>query len=174
MEFSVSGEIEVEKATAVAVRVGSGPIRCRDIGGPVSAESESGDVLIESAAGNVVVLSDSGNMIQRPGGRLRLVTESGDVELEIAGRFAGGEVSTATGDVSLSLGRRPILEARRSPSPGNLDVPGVEVPLAPTAPAAAPSGWAPEGAASMSAPFPATWRSNPQFQLSKSLFISLR
>jgi hypothetical protein len=126
---SVSGEIEVEKAAAVAVRVGSGPIRCRDIGGPVSAESESGDVLVESAAGNVVVLSESGDIsIQSPGGRLRLVTESGDVELEIVGRFAGGEVSTSTGDVSLSLGEAD-LELRAETLSGNLDIPGVEVPL---------------------------------------------
>ncbi|HUW41521.1 MAG TPA: DUF4097 family beta strand repeat-containing protein [Rectinemataceae bacterium] len=126
---SVSGEIEVEKVTSVAVRVGSGLIRCRDIAGPVSAESESGDVVVESAAGNVVVLSESGDIsIQRPGGRLRLVTESGDVELEIAGRFAGGEVSTSTGDVSLSLGGAD-LELRAETLSGNLDVPGVEIPL---------------------------------------------
>jgi len=125
---SVSGEVEVEGSAAVEVRVGSGPIRCRDICGPVSAESESGDVMVEAAAGNVIVLSGSGDIsIQRPGGRLRIATESGDVELELEGRFAGGEVSTSTGDVSLVLSGAD-LELRAETLSGALEVPGVELP----------------------------------------------
>jgi DUF4097 and DUF4098 domain-containing protein YvlB len=126
---SVSGEIVVEGAAGVTARLGSGSLRCREISGPVSAETESGDVLIESAIGNVVVLSGSGDVsIQRPGGRLRVATTVGDVELELAGRFAGGEVSTSSGDVSLALSGSD-LELRAETLSGELDAPGADISL---------------------------------------------
>jgi len=124
---SEAGNIEAEGAASISARVGSGSLRCRDIGGSVSIESGAGDVSVESAAGNVVIISSSGDVsVLKPGGRLRISSASGDVELELVGRFQGGEVSTSSGDVSLSL-TGADLELRAETLSGGLDAPGAEV-----------------------------------------------
>ncbi len=121
------GMIEAEGSAGLTARVGAGSLRCRGIGGPVSVESQSGDVAVEEASGNVIVISASGDVsVQRPGGRLRICSGSGDVELELVGRFLGGEVSTSSGDVSLSLSDAD-LELRAETLSGGLEAPGAEI-----------------------------------------------
>jgi DUF4097 and DUF4098 domain-containing protein YvlB len=127
---SSEGGVEIEKAQKVNARLSSGALRCRDISDSINAETQSGDVTVEASGGNVVVLSSSGDVsILKPGGRLRVVSGSGDVELELAGRFAGGEISTTTGDVSLSLSGSD-LELRAETLSGRLDGSESEQPLA--------------------------------------------
>lgn len=126
---SSEGGVEVEKAQKVSARLVSGALRCRDISDSISAVTQSGDVSVEASGGNIVVISSSGDVsILRPGGRLRVSSGSGDVELELQGRFAGGEISTTTGDVSLSLGGSD-LELRAETLSGQLDGPGADQPL---------------------------------------------
>jgi len=118
---SAEGGVQIEKAQKVSAKVVSGALRCRDISDSINAETQSGDVTVEASGGNVVVLSASGDVsILKPGGRLRVSSGSGDVELEVSGRFAGGEISTTTGDVSLSLAGSD-LELRAETLSGRLD-----------------------------------------------------
>jgi DUF4097 and DUF4098 domain-containing protein YvlB len=118
---SFEGGVEIERAQKVNARVVSGQLRCRDISDSIEAESQSGDVTVEASGGNVVVQSASGDVsILKPGGRLRVSSGSGDVELEVSGRFAGGEITTTTGDVSLSLAGSD-LELRAETLSGRLD-----------------------------------------------------
>jgi DUF4097 and DUF4098 domain-containing protein YvlB len=126
---SSTGGVEVEKAYKVSAKLVSGALRCREISDSIHAETQSGDVTVEASGGNVVVLSNSGDIaVLRPGGRLRVAGGTGDVELELSGRFAGGEISTTTGDVSLSLAGSD-LELRAETLSGQLDGPGAEQPF---------------------------------------------
>jgi hypothetical protein len=123
---SMTGCIEVENATKVSAKLVSGTLRCRDIADSIHAETQSGDVNLEASGGNIVVVSAAGDIsVLRPGGRLRVAGGTGDVELEVAGRFAGGEISTTTGDVSLTL-EGSDLELRAETLSGQLDGPGAE------------------------------------------------
>jgi DUF4097 and DUF4098 domain-containing protein YvlB len=123
---SSEGGIDVEKSRKVSARLVSGALRCRDISDSIDVETQSGDISIETSAANVVAQSDSGEIsVLRPGGRLRVSGGSGDVELELQGRFAGGEVSTGSGDVSIALGGSD-LELRAETLSGKLDAPGTE------------------------------------------------
>jgi DUF4097 and DUF4098 domain-containing protein YvlB len=125
---STEGGVEVEKARKVSARLKSGTLTCREIEESINAETQSGDISIESSSGNVVAQSSSGDIyVLKPGGRLRVVGGSGDVELEVQGHFAGGEISTTTGDVSLSLSGSD-LELRAETLSGRLDAPGAEQP----------------------------------------------
>jgi hypothetical protein len=124
-----SGGIEVEKSRKVCAKLVSGALRCREISDSIVAESKSGDICVEASGGNIVVISASGDIaVLRPGGRLRVEGGTGDVELELQGKFAGGEISTTTGDVSLSLSDSD-LELRAETLSGRLDGPGAEQPL---------------------------------------------
>jgi hypothetical protein len=126
---SSAGGVEVEKAAKVSARLVSGALKCRDISDSIHAETQSGDVTVEASGGNVVVMSSSGDIaVLRPGGRLRVAGGTGDVELELSGHFAGGEISTTTGDVSLALAGSD-LELRAETLSGQLDGPGAEQPL---------------------------------------------
>ncbi|MGA2546752.1 MAG: DUF4097 family beta strand repeat-containing protein [Rectinemataceae bacterium] len=126
---SSAGGVEVEKAFTVNAKLISGALRCREISDSIHAETQSGDVTVEASGGNVVVLSTSGDIsVLRPRGRLRVAGGSGDVELELFGRFAGGEISTTTGDVSLALAGSD-LELRAETLSGQLDGPGSDQPL---------------------------------------------
>jgi hypothetical protein len=126
---SSEGRVEVESSTSVSAKLATGAFRCRDISGSVNAETQSGDVSVEAAGGNVVIMSASGDIsVLKPGGRLRVVGGAGDVELEIAGRFLGGEVSTTSGDVSLALSGSD-LELRAETLSGELDAPGADLAL---------------------------------------------
>jgi DUF4097 and DUF4098 domain-containing protein YvlB len=126
---SSEGGVEIEKALKVNARLVSGALRCRDISDSINAETQSGDVTVEASGGNIVILSASGDVsILKPGGRLRVSSGSGDVELELQGRFAGGEISTTTGDVSLSLAGSD-LELRAETLSGQLDGPGSDQSL---------------------------------------------
>ncbi len=125
---SSAGGVDVEKAIKVSAKLVSGTLRCRDISDSIHAETQSGDVTVEASGGNIVVLSNSGDIaVLRPGGRLRVAGGTGDVELEVAGHFAGGEISTTTGDVSLVLAGSD-LELRAETLSGQLDGPGAEQP----------------------------------------------
>jgi DUF4097 and DUF4098 domain-containing protein YvlB len=127
---STEGGVEIEMAQKVSAKLVSGPLRCRDISDSINAETKSGDVTVEASGGNVVVQSNSGDVsILKPGGRLRVSSGSGDVELELTGRFAGGEISTTTGDVSLSLAGSD-LELRAETLSGRLDGSEAEQPFA--------------------------------------------
>jgi len=126
--ISSAGGIEIENALKVSAKVISGKLRCREISDSIHAETQSGDVIVEASGGNVVVLSSSGDIaVLRPGGRLRVAGGTGDVELELSGRFAGGEISTTTGDVSLAL-EGSDLELRAETLSGQLDGPGADQP----------------------------------------------
>jgi len=126
---SSAGGVEVEKAFKVSAKLVSGTLRCREISDSIHAETQSGDVTVEASGGNIVVLSGSGDIaVLRPGGRLRVAGGTGDVELEVSGHFAGGEISTTTGDVSLALSGSD-LELRAETLSGQLDGPGAEQPL---------------------------------------------
>ena len=126
---SSAGGVEVEKAFRVSAKLVSGTLRCREISDSIHAETQSGDVTVEASGGNVVVVSASGDIaVLRPGGRLRVAGGSGDVELEVQGRFAGGEISTTTGDVSLALAGSD-LDLRAETLSGQLDAPGAEQPI---------------------------------------------
>ncbi len=119
----------MEKAFRVSAKLLSGALRCREISDSIHAETQSGDVTVEASGGNVVVVSASGDIaVLRPGGRLRVAGGTGDVELEVQGRFAGGEITTTTGDVSLALVGSD-LELRAETLSGQLDAPGAEQPL---------------------------------------------
>jgi len=130
VEASTStGGVDVEKAFTVNAKLVSGTLFCREIADSIHAETQSGDVTVEASGGNVVVLSISGDIaVLRPGGRLRVAGGSGDVELELTGRFAGGEITTTTGDVSLAL-EGSDLELRAETLSGQLDGPGSDQPL---------------------------------------------
>jgi DUF4097 and DUF4098 domain-containing protein YvlB len=126
---SSTGGIEVERAHKVSAKLASGALRCREISDTICVETQSGDVYVESSGGNVVVVSSSGDIsVLKPGGRLRVEGGTGDVELELQGHFAGGEISTTTGDVSLSLAGSD-LELRAETLSGKLEAPGAEQPL---------------------------------------------
>lgn len=126
---SSEGGVEIEKARRVSARLVSGALTCREIEESINAETQSGDITIEASSGNVVAQSASGDIyVLKPGGRLRVSGGSGDVELEVLGRFAGGEISTTTGDVSLSLAGSD-LELRAETLSGKLDAPGAEQPV---------------------------------------------
>jgi DUF4097 and DUF4098 domain-containing protein YvlB len=126
---SSAGGVEVEKAFSVNAKLISGALHCREISDYIHAETQSGDVTVEASGGNVVVLSTSGEIaVLRPRGRLRVAAGTGDVELELTGRFAGGEISTTTGDVSLALAGSD-LELRAETLSGQLDGPGSDQPL---------------------------------------------
>jgi DUF4097 and DUF4098 domain-containing protein YvlB len=126
---SSAGGIEIEKAQKVNAKLVSGAFRCRDIADSINAQTKSGDISVETSGGNVVVLSDSGDIsVLKPGGRLRVEGGTGDVELEVQGHFAGGEISTTSGDVSLSLSESD-LELRAETLSGRLDAPGAEQPV---------------------------------------------
>jgi hypothetical protein len=130
---SSSGGVEIENAIKVSAKLVSGALRCREITDSIQAETQSGDVTIESSGGNVVVISVSGDIaVLRPKGRLRVAGGTGDVELELQGRFAGGEISTTTGDVSLALAGSD-LELRAETLSGQLLAPGTD-PLLTTGP----------------------------------------
>jgi DUF4097 and DUF4098 domain-containing protein YvlB len=125
---SSEGGIEVEKACKVSAKLVSGALRCREISDSINAETQSGDITVESSGGNIVAQSASGDIaVLKPGGRLRVAGGSGDVELELQGHFAGGEISTTSGDVSLSL-EDSDLELRVETLSGKLNAPGVEQP----------------------------------------------
>jgi DUF4097 and DUF4098 domain-containing protein YvlB len=125
---SSTGGVVIEKAFKVSVKALSGKLHCREISDSIRAETQSGDVIVEASGGNVVVLSASGDIaVLRPGGRLRVAGGTGDVELELEGHFAGGEISTTTGDVSLALAGSD-LELRAETLSGQLDGPGAEQP----------------------------------------------
>jgi DUF4097 and DUF4098 domain-containing protein YvlB len=126
---SSEGGVEIEKARRVNARLVSGSLTCREIEESINVESQSGDITIEASLGNVVAQSVSGDIyVLKPGGRLRVSGGSGDVELEVLGHFAGGEISTTTGDVSLSLAGSD-LELRAETLSGRLDAPGAEQPV---------------------------------------------
>lgn len=126
---SSEGGVEVEKSRKLSARLVSGALVCREISDSIDVETESGDITVESSLGNVVAQSESGDIsVLHPGGRLRVAGGSGDVELELQGRFAGGEISTTTGDVSLALSDSD-LELRAETLSGKLDAPGAEQPL---------------------------------------------
>lgn len=126
---SAEGRIEIECSSSVNAKLSTGALQCRDISGSVNAETQSGDISLETVGGNVVVTSSAGDIsVLKPGGRLRVVGGSGDVELEIAGRFLGGEVSTTSGDVSLSLSGSD-LELRAETLSGELNAPGAEISM---------------------------------------------
>jgi len=127
---SAEGGVEIENSQKVSAKLVSGLLRCREISDTIIAETQSGDVSVEAPGGNVVIQSSSGDVsILKPGGRLRVSSGSGDVELEVSGHFAGGEISTATGDVSLSLGGSD-LELRAETLSGKLDGTESEQPFA--------------------------------------------
>lgn len=124
---SVSGLVSLERVQSAIIRSLDGEIRCRDVSGHISAESQTGDVLVDTVGGNVVVISTSGDItVQQPAGRLRLFSGTGDIELEISGEFAGGEVGTSEGDISLSLSETEI-ELRCETLAGSITAPGCTI-----------------------------------------------
>lgn len=126
---SSEGGVEIEGARKVSARLVAGALRCREISDSIDAETQSGDITVESSEGDVIAQSESGDIsVLRPGGRLRVSGGSGDVELELQGRFAGGEVSTTTGDISLAISGSD-LELRAETLSGRLDAPGAEQPV---------------------------------------------
>jgi DUF4097 and DUF4098 domain-containing protein YvlB len=110
----------------VSARLVSGALRCRDISDSIHAETQSGDVTVEASGGNIVVISAIGRCVDPQAGRqARVSSGTGDVELELQGRFAGGEISTTTGDVSLASAGSD-LELRAETLSGQLDGPGAD------------------------------------------------
>ena len=58
----------------------------------------------------------------RPEGRIRLITRTGDVELELGPVFGGGEVNTYDGDINLMLEQANI-EFRAETLSGHISSP---------------------------------------------------
>lgn len=124
---SVSGSICLSDCASARAHCMEGSIRCEDSRGHIVIENQSGEVSIVRAGGNVVVISDSGDVeVSDPRGRLRIVTKTGDVSLELSSPFAGGEVNTGEGDVSVSISGGEI-ELRCETLAGTINAPGCSV-----------------------------------------------
>ena len=101
---SVNGNIIVDNSEGCSARSINGTIRCSRIAGSVQVETQSSFVLIDQVEKNVAAVCDQGKIItRRVKGRVRLISNKGDIELEVSGAFGGGEVQTYSGDISIQL-----------------------------------------------------------------------
>lgn len=118
-----SGDVTIDGARSVDVRVSSGSVTARhvagdakvhassgtvalfDVGGDVTAEANSGDVRLARIAGTSTVHSDSGSVTATGlGGKTEVRADSGDVRLTMA-ETAGVSVRADSGDVAVTVPR---------------------------------------------------------------------
>ncbi|MBN1243511.1 MAG: DUF4097 family beta strand repeat protein [Spirochaetales bacterium] len=119
---TLSGDVEVEECGTLAVRTASGDIRAEGIAGSAAARSASGDIVLERVGGDAAGESASGSVgieecggraaaraisgdvdVSGAGGPVTVGASSGSVELDCTRGFAGAEISTVSGDVSVDL-----------------------------------------------------------------------
>jgi DUF4097 and DUF4098 domain-containing protein YvlB len=126
----MGGDIEIQDVAHAELRSHSGRIVANGIVGRLIAKSVSGDIEVEDSLGELCLESKSGEIdVVRPSGRVMIQTSSGDVEVETTGPFLGGDISTATGDINLSL-EGADLELRAETLSGRLLVPEGEIACA--------------------------------------------
>lgn len=96
-------------------------IRCSRISGSVQVEIQNGSALIDQIEKNVAVVSEQGKVSVRDvRGRIRLISNRGDIEFEVLGLFGGGEIQTYSGDVSVQLEHSSV-EFRAETLSGRID-----------------------------------------------------
>lgn len=118
---SVSGAISIERCEGCSARSIDGMIRCSRISGSVQVEIQNGSALIDRVEKNVAVVSEQGKVSVRDvRGRIRLISNRGDIEFEVLGLFGGGEIQTYSGDVSVQLEHSSV-EFRAETLSGRID-----------------------------------------------------
>jgi len=101
---SVSGNILIEECDGCSVRTIDGSITCIGINGSIQVETQNGNVCIDRVDENVAAVSDQGKIsVRGVAGRVRLISNKGDIELEIVGPSGGGEIQTYSGDIAIQL-----------------------------------------------------------------------
>jgi DUF4097 and DUF4098 domain-containing protein YvlB len=118
---SVNGAISLERCQGCSVRSISGSLRLSKVSGSVQVEIQNGAAYIDHVEKNVAAVSDQGKLsVRRVIGRIRLISNKGDIEFEVAGPFGGGEVQTYSGDISIQLEHSNI-EFRAETLSGRID-----------------------------------------------------
>jgi hypothetical protein len=101
---TASGDVTAQQAAGpVNISTASGDVQLGEAAGEVRLSTASGDASVRRARGDVTVNSASGDLlIGRADGSAKVRSASGDVRIECmtAGR---GEVTTASGDVSIAV-----------------------------------------------------------------------
>ena len=118
---SVSGSIGIEGCEGCSARSIDGMLRCGKISGSVQVELQNGSAVIDQVERNVSAVSEQGKMsVRGVGGRIRLISNKGDIEFEILGLFGGGEIQTYSGDIFLQLEHSSV-EFRAETLSGRID-----------------------------------------------------
>jgi DUF4097 and DUF4098 domain-containing protein YvlB len=101
---SVSGVIHIENSEGCSARSIDGVLRCNRISGSAQVEIQNGSAFIDQVEKNVAAVSEQGKMnVRGVGGRIRLISNKGDIEFEVMGLFGGGEIQTYSGDIAVQL-----------------------------------------------------------------------
>lgn len=120
---SLDGEIEAEATGLAELSTKSGRIRSVKPEGRMTARSDSGDIEVEDATADLYIETSSGEIaVTRPKGRVRALSQAGDIEIEASEPFGGGEASTTSGHIGLSLAGASI-ELRAETLSGKLRTP---------------------------------------------------
>jgi DUF4097 and DUF4098 domain-containing protein YvlB len=134
---SVSGAINIEGSEGCSARSIDGVLKCSRISGSVQVEIQNGSAFIDQVEKNVAAVSEQGKVSVRDvGGRIRLISNKGDIEFEVLGLFGGGEIQTYSGDISVQLEHSSV-EFRAERLSGRID----------TLHAVKGAGWGPLGCA---------------------------
>jgi len=118
---SVSGAVSIESSEGCSARSIDGVLNCRKILGSVQVEIQNGSAFIDQVEKNVAAVSEQGKMsVRGVGGRIRLISNKGDIEFEVIGLFGGGEIQTYSGDISIQLEHSSV-EFRAETLSGRID-----------------------------------------------------
>jgi hypothetical protein len=124
---TVSGDARVTGVRGSAtMRSTSGELRVADVGGGLAISSVSGDVSVRGVPAGLSCATTSGDVTVRgAAGTCGISVSSGDVDAELVGPLASGEVSAASGDVTLRLAPEVTcaLEVRTGSGSIQVDVP---------------------------------------------------
>jgi DUF4097 and DUF4098 domain-containing protein YvlB len=106
-----AGDIDVDRAGAVAVRTGAGDLSVGHAAGDLEASTGSGVVRIDAVAGAAVVKSSNRETwIGEVGGDLRVKAANGSISVDRAG--AAVTLKTANGDIHLGEAAPGAVEAQ--------------------------------------------------------------
>jgi hypothetical protein len=121
---TASGDIRIGVVAGDAVaRSASGDISLEEIEGAAAAESANGDISIIGAGGKVGAKSSSGDIhIVDCAEPLMVTTGSGSVEIDCSAGCGGANVSSLSGDISLSLDEEADAVVRASSTSGEVSV----------------------------------------------------
>lgn len=104
---TASGDVTIERANDVRIKVSSGDVRCDVIEGDAVVDCTSGEVRIGVVHGDAELKTSSGDVdLRRAGGEVIARSASGDLEI---GSFGRGRLAanTASGDISVAVVHGP-------------------------------------------------------------------